>query len=119
MGVDVHDLLELAKTLAVAARGAPARAGGGGLAIMTCSGGDSAQGADEAERLGLDAAGARRRQRASGCASCCPSAATAANPLDYTAMIWGDADALAELVQRSARTPRSTACSCSTTSPRT
>ena len=51
---DVHELLELAKTLAVPARRAPGRANGGrsaGLAIMTCSGGDSAQGADEAERL--------------------------------------------------------------------
>ena len=51
---DVHDLLELAKTLAA---GRLTRAAAGrdrGLAIMTCSGGDSAQGADEAQRLGLD-----------------------------------------------------------------
>ena len=101
---DVHDLLELAKTLAVPGhraamlgRRAPAR-GGGGLAIMTCSGGDSAQGADEAERLGLalpelaPATCDRLRELL-------PAAATAANPLDYTAMIWGDADALAGLVQ--------------------
>ena len=57
---DVHELLELAKSLAVPvrARGRPrgqarGRASSGGLAIMTCSGGDSAQGADEAERLGV------------------------------------------------------------------
>jgi acyl-CoA synthetase (NDP forming) len=114
---DVHDLLELAKTIAV-----PGRAGGsgpalgpgsalwsgsgsgsagseaGGLAIMTCSGGDSAQGADEAERIGVElpalapATAARLRELL-------PSAATAANPLDYTAMIWGDREALAEIVR--------------------
>jgi acetate---CoA ligase (ADP-forming) len=92
---DVHDLLELAKTLAVR----PARPRtGGGLAIMTCSGGDSAQGADEAARLGLElpalspATSERLRELL-------PSAATAANPLDYTAMIWGYGDLLAELVR--------------------
>src|SRR4051794_17035919 len=46
---DVHDLLELAKALAV--RGARPRSGG--LAILTCSGGDSGLGADEAARAGL------------------------------------------------------------------
>jgi acyl-CoA synthetase (NDP forming) len=92
---DVHELLELAKTLAVPVRG---HGRYDGLAIMTCSGGDSAQGADEAERLGLalpelaPATCDRLRQLL-------PAAATAANPLDYTAMIWGDADSLAGLVQ--------------------
>ena len=47
---DVHELLELAKTIAV--RTAPVI--GRGIAIMTCSGGDSAQGADEAQDLGLE-----------------------------------------------------------------
>ena len=65
---DVHELLELAKTLAVPG----ARpAGGGGLGVLTCSGGDSALAADECERIG-----ARRCLRstptpACGCASCC------------------------------------------------
>jgi len=102
---DVHELLELAKTLAVSspARGRGVGAGAGGLAI-TCSGGDSAQGADEAERIGLDlppfapATCARLRE-------VLPSAATAANPLDYTAMIWGDTDVLSELVQASGADP--------------
>ncbi len=91
---DVHELLELAKTLAVP-RVAAVR---GGLAIMTCSGGDSAQGADEAQRLGLElpalspATSERLRELL-------PSAATVANPLDYTAMIWGDRAALGALVQ--------------------
>ena len=59
---DVHDLLELAKALAVpgARRAAP---GGGGLAILTCSGGDSGLAADEAGRRGLPLATARRRDR--------------------------------------------------------
>jgi acetyl-CoA synthetase len=87
--------LEVAKTLAVR----PARPRtGGGLAIMTCSGGDSAQGADEAARLGLElpalSPATRDRLR-----ELLPSAATVANPLDYTAMIWGDGELLAELVR--------------------
>ncbi|HUJ34385.1 MAG TPA: CoA-binding protein, partial [Solirubrobacteraceae bacterium] len=92
---DLHELLELAKTLAVR-RGSRARAGG--VAIMTCSGGDSAQGADEAERLGVSLP-------AFAPATCdelrelLPAAATPANPLDYTAMIWGDTAALCGLVQ--------------------
>ena len=94
---DVHELLELAKTLAVRVRRAPGHAGAG-LAIMTCSGGDSAQGADEAERLGIGlpefAPATCDRLR-----ELLPAAATAANPLDYTAMIWGDTAALSGLVQ--------------------
>jgi acetate---CoA ligase (ADP-forming) len=94
---DVHELLELAKTLAV--RRADRRPSAGrGLAIMTCSGGDSAQGADEASRLGLalpelgPATQARLRELL-------PPTATVGNPLDYTAMIWGDSRALGELVR--------------------
>ena len=90
---DVHELLELAKTLAVPRR-APAQRG---LAIVTCSGGDSAQGADEASRAGLGLP-AFSEQTAARLAELLPSAATVANPLDYTAMIWGDARALGELV---------------------
>jgi acetyl-CoA synthetase len=91
---DVHELLELAKVLAVpGAR--PARSGG--LAVLTCSGGDSALAADECERIALplpalDAAtGARLRELL-------PGAATVGNPLDYTAMIWGEVDTLREIV---------------------
>ena len=84
---DVHDLLELAKALAV--RGARPR--GRGLGILTCSGGDSGLGADEAERLGIElpafapATSAALEERL-------PATATIANPLDYTAVIWGDRD---------------------------
>ncbi|HUA72538.1 MAG TPA: acetate--CoA ligase family protein [Solirubrobacteraceae bacterium] len=92
---DVHDLLELAKTLAVPARD---RGRSGGLAIMTCSGGDSAQGADEAQRLGLElpAFTPSTRERLG---PLLPPAATVANPLDYTAMIWGEGETLREIVR--------------------
>ena len=90
---DVHELLELAKTLAVP-RTAPARRG---LAIVTCSGGDSAQGADAAAEAGLGLP-PFSDQTAARLSELLPSTATVANPLDYTAMIWGDARALGELV---------------------
>jgi acyl-CoA synthetase (NDP forming) len=91
---DVHDLLELAKALAVR----DARPRGGGTAILTCSGGDSGLGADEAARVGLplpplsaDTVDALR--------DLLPAAATVGNPLDYTAMIWGEVDTLRELIR--------------------
>jgi acetyl-CoA synthetase len=90
---DPHELLELAKALAV--RGARPR--GRGLAILTCSGGDSGLGADEAERLGVQlpafapATAAALREHV-------PPTATIANPLDYTAMVWGDRDWQRDLV---------------------
>jgi acetyl-CoA synthetase len=91
---DVHELLELAKALAVPSAVRP----GGRLAILTCSGGDSSLGADEASRLGIElpAFAPATRERL---AEQLPVAATIANPLDYTAMIWGDAPALTELVR--------------------
>jgi acyl-CoA synthetase (NDP forming) len=102
---DVHELLELAKTIAVrpTARGRAAdrarvASRGQGLAIMTCSGGDSAQGADEAQQLGLTLP-ELAPETCAWLAELLPSAATVANPLDYTAMIWGDVNALGELVR--------------------
>jgi acetate---CoA ligase (ADP-forming) len=91
---DVHELLELAKALAV--RRARPR-GDGGLAILTCSGGDSGLGADEAQRRGLPLpalhadTGARVR-------ALLPAAATVANPLDYTAMVWGEVETLRDTI---------------------
>ena len=95
---DVHDLLELSKTIATRRIAAPRPTSARGLAIMTCSGGDSAQGADEAQQLGLDLPPLAPRTQAR-LAELLPTAATAANPLDYTAMIWGDVQALGELVR--------------------
>ncbi|MFT3863645.1 MAG: acetate--CoA ligase family protein [Solirubrobacterales bacterium] len=87
------ELLELARALAVpAAR--PKRSGG--LAILTCSGGDSGMAADLAAARGLElpelSAAARERLTA-----VLPSAATVGNPLDYTSMLWDDREALEEV----------------------
>jgi acetyl-CoA synthetase len=87
---DPHELLELARVLAEP-RARPR--GDGGLAILTCSGGDSGIAADEAERLDaeLPPLSATTRERLT---ELLPDAATIGNPLDYTAMIWGDTDLL-------------------------
>ena len=95
---DVHDLLELAKALAVPAQTLPKGSDPlEGLAVLTCSGGDSALAADECARMGLslpplsDETAARLRELL-------PDAATVGNPLDYTALIWGDVERLRDIV---------------------
>jgi acetyl-CoA synthetase len=99
---DPHELLELARVLAEP--GARPR-GDGGLAILTCSGGDSGVAADEAARLGADlpefAPGT-----VAALADLLPDAATVANPLDYTAMIWGDTELLRRIVLTTGADPR-------------
>lgn len=90
---DLHDLLELAKALAVRTR----RPRGDGLAILTCSGGDSGLGADEAQRLGVSLP-ALGETTVSALRERLPAAATVANPLDYTAMIWGESETLRDIV---------------------
>ncbi len=96
---DVHDLLEIAKSLAVSRAHSAAHgpAGGGGLGILTCSGGDSALAADECTRLGLRlpllAEDTAARLRA-----LLPDAATVGNPLDYTALIWGEVELLSDII---------------------
>src|SRR5262249_4838293 len=96
-GRDPHELLEVARALAEP-RARPARRGRAGLAVLTCSGGDSGTAADLAEREGLelpqlaDATVARL-------AELLPPAATAGNPLDYTSLIWGDSELLASIVE--------------------
>jgi acyl-CoA synthetase (NDP forming) len=91
---DPHELLELARVQA-APRARPR--GDGGLAILTCSGGDSSIAADEAGRLDIElpelASGTRDRL-----ADLLPHAATVGNPLDYTAMIWGDTELLRRII---------------------
>ena len=91
---DVHELLELGKVLAVPGAARP----GSRTAILTCSGGDSSLGADEAARLGIELPGFEPAT-CERLASQLPPSATIGNPLDYTAMIWGDDAALAELVR--------------------
>ena len=66
--------------------------------IVTCSGGDSGLAADEAARRGLDLPAltgdttAALRERL-------PAAATAGNPLDHTALIWGDREAERDMLR--------------------
>jgi acyl-CoA synthetase (NDP forming) len=92
---DPHELLELGKALAVP--GARRSRGAGGLAVLTCSGGDSALAADEAERLALPLA-ELDAQTVGRLRDLVPAAATVANPLDYTALIWGQTEALRDIV---------------------
>jgi acetyl-CoA synthetase len=101
---DVHDLLELAKALAVPGVRRRRPGDGRGLAILTCSGGDSGLAADEAGRLGL-ALPPLRPETAERLGPLLPPAATVGNPLDYTAMIWGERERLAAIVGTVAADP--------------
>ncbi len=91
---DPHELLELARALAEP-RARPSRLGG--LAVLTCSGGDSGISADEAERLGvpLPPLAAATKRELEGLL---PDAATPVNPLDYTSMIWAERERFAAIV---------------------
>jgi acyl-CoA synthetase (NDP forming) len=89
---DAHELLELAKALA-----GGVRARGRGVALVTCSGADSAVGADEAERQGV-ALPPLQPDTARCLRAVLPAAATVANPLDYTALVWGDVEVLRDAI---------------------
>lgn len=115
IAADFHDLLELAKALAL--RRAPwphkardrqaDRAVAGetsGLAVLTCSGGDSSAAADEGDRHGLEFPDFSTATR-SRLGELLPTAATVANPLDYTAMVWGDRELLREMIAAVADDP--------------
>lgn len=92
---DPHDLLELARAMG-APRARPARPGG--MAVLTCSGGDSGVAADAAERAGIELPPLSERTR-ERLEPLLPAAATIDNPLDYTAMIWGNAELLEEMIR--------------------
>ncbi len=87
------ELLELARALA---QPAARPSGRGGLAVLTCSGGDSGVAADlaAARRLELPELSPPTQERLG---AVLPSAATVANPLDYTSMLWDDHEALEEV----------------------
>jgi len=91
---DPHELLELARALSVR-RARPREQGG--LAILTCSGGDSGVAADQADLLGVElpplAPATRERLD-----ELLPETATVANPLDWTAMIWDQPERLRRVV---------------------
>jgi acetate---CoA ligase (ADP-forming) len=88
---DPHDLLETAKALAVGRRTR------GGVAIVTCSGGDAAVSADVAVGLGTDLP-PLHETTAHRLHDLLPDAATIGNPLDYTAVIWGDIPLIGSIV---------------------
>jgi acetyl-CoA synthetase len=93
---DPQELLELARCLAQA----PQRPLGrdGGVAILTCSGGDSGLAADLAEREGLELPELvpQTRQRLG---ELLPPVATVGNPLDYTSMLWDDLETLKQVTE--------------------
>jgi acetyl-CoA synthetase len=66
--------------------------------VVTCSGGDAACAADEAERLGVHFPPLSEVTR-SRLTALLPETAAVANPLDYTAVLWGKADPIAEVVR--------------------
>jgi len=94
-GVMVEQPLELLETARALALG---RRDPRGAAFLTCSGGDAAIAADIADDLGVRLADlsppTERRLR-----DLLPPAATVANPLDHTAMVWADTEAIAALAE--------------------
>ena len=65
---------------------------------MTCSGGDSAVAADLAAELGVELP-ALAPETVARLEAVLPAAATAANPLDYTALLWDEPEKLTELIE--------------------
>ncbi|WP_030454178.1 acetate--CoA ligase family protein [Herbidospora cretacea] len=100
-----HELLELAKALSWdgSVRRRP-RPRGTGVLVVTCSGGDAAVAADEAARLRvpLPALGAVTVDRLKGLL---PGTATAANPLDYTAVVFGETRRTADIITTAGHDP--------------
>ncbi|KPN90326.1 acetate--CoA ligase family protein [Pseudomonas nunensis] len=77
---------------------------GPSLAALACSGGDAGFIADYAERNGLTLPKFDDCQRAD-LAQVLPSYANLVNPLDFTTAIWGDRDALENMLESVLRTP--------------
>jgi acetyl-CoA synthetase len=96
---DPHELLETAKAMAHGRRKV-----GAGVAVITCSGGDAAISADEADRLGIPLPPLAEATKAA-LEPIVPHAATIGNPLDYTAMIWGDVEGIADIVRTTGSDP--------------
>lgn len=96
---DPNELLETAKAMA-----AGRRRSGPGIAVVTCSGGDAAISADEAHRLNIPLP-ALAIETQTALEPFMPDAATTGNPLDYTAMIWGETQQIADIVRTTAADP--------------
>ncbi|MCB0863593.1 MAG: acetate--CoA ligase family protein [Solirubrobacterales bacterium] len=69
-----------------------------GLAILTCSGGDSGIASDQAELVGLRFA-ELPPETENRLKELLPEAATVGNPLDYTSLLWFETDRLTEIVE--------------------
>jgi acetyl-CoA synthetase len=100
-GVMVEQPLALLETARALAHG---RRDPRGAALLTCSGGDAAIAADIADDLGVHLADlapeTELRLR-----DLLPPAAAVANPLDHTAMVWADTEAIAALAEAVGRDP--------------
>lgn len=81
---DLHQLFETAKALA-----APAPSRTGGVAVLSCSGGDSVIAADEAEQLGVPLA-TFSASTSSRLGQLLPEGTHITNPLDHTNQLWDD-----------------------------
>ncbi len=90
---DPHELLETAKLLA-----GPAPTGAGGLAVVTCSGGDAVTAADEAERLGVRL-GNLADDTVDRLRELLPDGVVVTNPLDHTNALWDDTARLRTLIE--------------------
>jgi acyl-CoA synthetase (NDP forming) len=100
-GVMVRQPLELLETARALALG---RRDPRGAAFLTCSGGDAAIVADIADDLGVRLADLSE-DTTQTLRGLLPPAATVANPLDHTAMVWADTEAIAALTEAVARDP--------------
>jgi acyl-CoA synthetase (NDP forming) len=88
---DIHDLMETAKVL-----GGARSVREGGLAVVTCSGGDAVVAADEADRLGVRLADLSPVTVAR-LAEVLPEGTAITNPLDHTNALWADVEGIAAL----------------------
>jgi acyl-CoA synthetase (NDP forming) len=90
---DPHELFETAKLLATPR---PNRAGG--LAVVTCSGGDSVITADEADRLGVRLASLSTATQAN-LKPLLPDGVIVTNPLDHTNALWARTNAVQAVIE--------------------
>lgn len=96
-----HELLELAKALSRTTRRPRNPAG---VLVVTCSGGDAATAADEAARLGVPLPGLSAGT-VHALKGLLPGTATASNPLDYTAVIFGETERTAAVITAAGEDP--------------
>lgn len=101
-GAWCHDPHELFETTKLMATPRPTRSGG--LAVVTCSGGDSVITADEADRLGVPLASLTDATVAA-LTELLPDGVVVTNPLDHTNMLWADTPRVRAVVEALAADP--------------